>query len=428
MHTSEIPIGRAINYVIGGGWGKGSPEPGTVPIRVIRGTDFKNIADGLFGAVPRRFETAKTVDRRRLEPGDIILEISGGSPSRNQATGRTLLVTQSILENLGEPAIPASFCRLVRFDKNVVDKKYAFYSLQEMYKSGRAAFYQHQSTGISNFQFRYFLDNEMLRLPSFSEQRAIAEVLGILDEKIELNRRMIEKTEEIARTLFKSWFVDFDPLIANMKGGPRRSESLAGLSVKFHDIFPDRLVESDMGKIPEGWEVTTVGEVADVTSGKRPRSRFSFANDEAHVPLWGGNGPMGFVEIPLVEYPILLTGRVGTLGSVFRISTPCWPSDNTLIVNAFTEHFLNCLYFQMERIDFDALNRGSTQPLLTQSDLKSQLVLLPPDEVLMHFDKLTALIFDAKDKRLEENFALAAQRDTLLPKLVSGAIKVVTEH
>ena len=117
----------------------------------------------------------------------------------------------------------------MRFDSAVTDQRYAYYSLQEMYKSGRAALYQNQSTGISNFQFEYFLEEEALRLPPIAQQRAIAHVLGTLDDKIELNRRMNEMLEEMAQALFKSWFVDFEPVRAKIEGRWQRGESLPGL-------------------------------------------------------------------------------------------------------------------------------------------------------------------------------------------------------
>ena len=207
----------------------------------------------------------------------------------------------------------------------------------------------------------------------------------------------------------------------------RRRESLPGLPAEHYDLFPDRLVDSELGEIPEGWEVKPLGEVANVSSGKRPGSRFPVPNDEAPIPLWGGNGPMAFIAEPLADFPILLTGRVGTLGSVFRITTPCWPSDNTLIVTANSRQFFNCLFFQMERIDIDSLNRGSTQPLLTQSDLKAQLVIVPPVYVLEYFGNLTARLLDNGDRRQQESHSLASQRDALLPRLVSGDVRIADE-
>ena len=210
----KIAFGEAIDFAIGGGWGQETAFPGSVKVSVIRGTDFKRILDGDYASVPQRYEKASKVYKRELRPGDVILEISGGSRTSNQSTGRSLLVSERNLNELGNRAIPASFCRLLRFDEEMVDPGYAYYSLQEMYFSGRAELYEQQSTGISNFQFTYFWDSEVISLPPLPEQRAIAHILGTLDDKIELNRRMNQTLEEMARTLFNSWFVDFDPVRA----------------------------------------------------------------------------------------------------------------------------------------------------------------------------------------------------------------------
>ena len=255
--------------------------------------------------------------------------------------------------------------------------------------------------------------------PTFSEteQRAIAHILGTLDDKIELNRRMNQTLEEMARALFKSWFIDFDPVRAKMEG--REPD----LPPEVWSLFQERMVDSELGEVPEGWRVKALGEVASVSSGKRPRHRYPVADGTVQIPLWGANGPIAFVSEPLVSSPVLLTGRVGTLGSVFRITEPCWPSDNTLIVSAKSSQFHNLLFFQMRGFDFNSLNRGSTQPLLTQSDLKAQLVIAPLEGTLKHFHNLTMRLFGSGDSRNRESRTLAAQRDALLPQLVSGQLQ-----
>ena len=101
-------------------------------------------------------------------------------------------------------------------------------------------------------------------VPSLPKQRAIAHVLGTLGDKIELNRRMNETLEAMARALFKSWFVDFDPVRAKMEGRWRRGRSLPGLLAHLYDLFPARLVDSELGEIPEGWEVKALGDCIDV--------------------------------------------------------------------------------------------------------------------------------------------------------------------
>ena len=133
---------------------------------------------------------------------------------------------------------------------------------------------------------------------------------------------------------------------------------------------------------------------------------------------------MAFVPEPLVEYPILLTGRVGTLGSIFRIISPCWPSDNTLIFIVKDKRAFEFLFFQLKCIDFTSLNRGSTQPLVTQTNLKAQIVLLPPVNVLERFHAFTKTLYARLDKSESESRTLATLRDTLLPKLVSGEVRV----
>src|SRR5690606_5066429 len=116
-----------------------------------------------------------------------------------------------------------------------------------------------------------------LLLPPLQEQRAIANMLGTLDDKIELNRRMSETLEEMARALFESWFVRFDPVRAKMEGRD------PGLPSDLADLFPDRLVESELGEIPEGWQVEPFSEIVDVIGGGTPRTS---------VPeYWGGDIP-----------------------------------------------------------------------------------------------------------------------------------------
>ena len=278
--------------------------------------------------------------------------------------------------------------------------------------------------------------------PSPPEQRAIAHILGTLDDKIELNRRMNETLEAMARALFKSWFVDFDPVRAkacltsrqavlkrHANGGnewtPERARAyLDNMDEEVAALFPDSFIDSELGEIPEGWGVGCIGGIAEISSGKRPSIRYPIASSRAPVPLWGGNGPMAFVPEPLVNYPILLTGRVGTLGSVFRITSPCYPSDNTLVLRAKFNDSFDYLRFKLEMVDFDALNRGSTQPLLTQKDLTTQPVLLPSASILEYYNSCASSFFEKIDRREQDSCTLAALRDTLLPKLVSGQIRL----
>jgi type I restriction enzyme S subunit len=339
--------------------------------------------------------------------GDVLLNITGDSVARAcQVDSRVL------------PARVNQHVTIIRPDPEKLDPRFLRYFLVSPEMQTKLLSWA-GSGGTRNALTKGMIESFNVVSPTnISEQCAIAHILGTLDDKIELNRRMNETLEAIARAIFKSWFVDFDPVRAKTEGRD------PGLPKHIADLFPDSFEDSELGSIPNGWEVRTVGDLAEVSSGSRPNVRYDEALPEAYVPLWGGNGPMAFVPEPLIDYPILLTGRVGTLGSVFRITSPCWPSDNTLILRARQSRAFDYLFLQLKRVDFSSLNRGSTQPLLTQTDLKSQFVVLPPTAVLERFHAFAKELYERIDASESESRTLAALRDSLLPKLISGEMRV----
>lgn len=184
-----IPMRDLVSHSIGGGWGEELRADGTEQVAIIRGADFPRVAVGDTSGVPRRWESVRKLPQRTLQPGDIVLEGSGGTADR--PTGRTVFISEQLLARFEVPVIPASFCRLVRINPTLADPHYVYWWLQSMYTEGRTWGYQNRSTGIANFQFQHFLDTETVRLPSLDEQRTIAATLGALDDKIESNRRAV---------------------------------------------------------------------------------------------------------------------------------------------------------------------------------------------------------------------------------------------
>ncbi len=411
-----LPYRSVIRYAIGGGWGKENPETGTVPVRVIRGTDFKNIHRGNLQAVPLRYETSRRIGSRQLEDGDAILEISGGSRTSNQFTGRSFLVTQNLLDRLGGVVIPASFCRLVRFDEDRMVPKYAYYALQNMYLTGRAALYEQQSTGISNFQFEYFLDEEILRVPPLPEQRAIAQILGSFDDKIELNRQLNETLEGLARAIFKDWFIDFGPVRAKLEGRD------AGLPEHLAELFPDRLVESELGGIPEGWGVKTLGELIELAYGKALKAA---DRKGGTIPVYGSNGQIGWHDKGLVAGPGIVVGRKGNPGIVTWAHSDFFPIDTAFyVVPRDAGQKLPFLFFALAAQDLPSIAADSAVPGLSRklAYMNRQVV---PDKVLVDkFSGYADTIFARRHRLEEESRTLAALRDTLLPELMSGEIRL----
>src|SRR5690606_31987621 len=132
-----------------------------------------------------------------------------------------------------------------------------------------------------------------LRLPDLPEQSAIAHILGTLDDKIELNRKQNETLEAMARALFKAWFVDFEPVRAKMEGRWQRGQSLPGLPAHLYVLFPDRLVESEQGEIPEGWRYGFLSDVATFQNGYAFKSK-DWQESGGHPVVKIGNVKPGF--------------------------------------------------------------------------------------------------------------------------------------
>ena len=193
-------------------------------------------------------------------------------------------------------------------NRDIVDPGFLFYGMQQFdfgeMASGTALPYLTVST----------LADLPLSLPPLPEQCAIAHILGTLDDKIELNRRMNETLEEMARALFKSWFVDFDPVRAKMEGRWRRGQSLPGLPADLYDLFPDRLVESELGEVPEGWEVKALGDVIEFHDSKRiPLNSRQRSERQGPYPYYGAAGIMDYVDDLLFDGVYVLAGEDGSV-------------------------------------------------------------------------------------------------------------------
>jgi type I restriction enzyme, S subunit len=223
-------------------------------------------------------------------------------------------------------------------------------------------------------------------IPPFEEQERIAKSIRLLDDKIDLVRQMNRTLELVAWAVFRQWFVESDGV--------------------------------------RNWETGTISDFAQITSGKRPDSRKDEATAEYKYPLFGGGGIMAYANKYLYNFPILLTGRVGTLGIIFRISDPCWASDNTLVLISSKPEYYFYLYFHLKQSDLKVLNRGSTQPLLTQSDLQKIEMPLPPEKLMIEFTHMASHIFAKIDANEKESRTLASLRDSLLPKLMRGEVRV----
>jgi type I restriction enzyme S subunit len=276
-----------------------------------------------------------------------------------------------------------------------------------------------------------------VRIPPLSDQRAIAHILGTLDDKIELNRRMSDTLEQMARALFKAWFVDFEPVRAKMEGRWRRGQSLPGLSAHLYDLFPDRLVDSELGEIPEGWEVKSLDEIAHFLNGlalqKYPpkegrslpvikiaqlRSGNTLGADQASADLDPdyvvADGDILFSWSGSLEC-VVWAGGPGALNQhLFKVTPKRYPRWLCYFgVHAHLEEFRHV-----------AAGKATTMGHIQRHHLSEAKLAVPPSPLLEVMDRCVSPIFEASWKRHLESRTLAALRDALLPKLIRGEIRV----
>lgn len=200
------------------------------------------------------------------------------------------------------------------------------------------------------------------------------------------------------------------------------------LSLIFNDWFVkctpyngEQLIKTEWGYVPKSWKDIEFGELIEITSGDRPDEKSEDKTSEFNIPLFGASKIMGYTKEASYNEDILIIGRVGTHGVVQRVNYPCFPSDNTFVIKS---DYYGFVYQLLKRIDYDSLNTGSTQPLITQKSLKTVNAVLPDENILFKFEMFSKTVFNEIQLNNHEIFNLTKLRDTLLPKLMSGEIDV----
>lgn len=263
------------------------------------------------------------------------------------------------------------FLPLYTTNNDKVDLDYLYYSL---INDGFYARLVGQNSGTSNSHQRIHKEDLLsmeIDLPDLEVQQKIVRILSVLDQKIELNNQESENLHKIIKTLYGN----------------------TATSIK---------------------EKTKLADLAKISSGKRPAS----IETNGEYVVVGARDVMGFTNEYNQEPEVIITGRVGTLGVIKRYPRKIWASDNTLIVDTRYKNYIECY---LSSVDFGAYNRGSTQPLITQTDLKN--FVLPFDkEKCDSFEDKTASLRNKMFAIEEQNEGLIMLRDTLLPRLIEGTV------
>ena len=239
------------------------------------------------------------------------------------------------------------------------------------------------------------LEELPITVPPLRIQQEIGEMLSCLDAKIDLNDRMNENLEKQAQAIFKSWFVDFEP---------------------FRD---GEFVDSIIGSIPKGWKVEKLEDLVNIKYGKDHRSL-----SDGDIPVYGSGGLIRYISEAIYTSESVLIPRKGTLNNVMLVNHPFWSVDTMFYTEINKPNFAKFLFQLLKRKDLASMNVGSAVPSMTVALLNQIRFVLPPDEILEQFERVTNPFYLKIENNRRQNQILAALRDTLLPKLMSGEIEV----
>lgn len=239
------------------------------------------------------------------------------------------------------------------------------------------------------------LANVSYPLPPKEHQDKIVSILSSLDRKIELNNKINAQLEEMAQAIFKSWFVDFEPF----KDG--------------------KFVESEMGMIPEGWRVGTIGELIEVKYGKDHKKL-----DDGNIPVYGSGGVMRYAEKAIYQGESVLIPRKGTLNNVIYVDEDFWTVDTMFYSMPKKDNIMLMVYLMLCKKDLASMNAGSAVPSMTTDILNRMSIIIAEDSVLAKFNAVVKCMFDSINANKQESLHLSQLRDTLLPKLMNGEIEL----
>ena len=370
-------------------------------------------------------EDANRLGQHRLRAGDIIYSRRGDVEKR------------ALIREREEGWFCGTGCLKVRFGSGVVDPLFA--SMFLGHPAIREWIVRHAVGATMPNLNTTIMSSVPFALPPLAEQKAIAAILGALDDKIELNRRMNATLEAMARALFQSWFVDFDPVRAKLDG--RKPE---GMDKATAALFPNAFQESSLGPVPKGWKVGMISDLATLNRGAVNPGDFPTETfDHFSLPSFD-NGRTPKVElgsaimsnkftvlpnsvllsklnphIPRIWLPDLNALRRSVCSTEFMVVCSKLGVSREYLFSLFTSSAFASIYGTLV-----TGTTGSHQRIRPESVLEMKIVI-PPPPLIQAFTDIAKPIFDRINRNTEQSRTLATLRDTLLPKLLSGELSVV---
>jgi type I restriction enzyme, S subunit len=366
-------------------------------------------------------ETTPTdLNKYKLTKDEIIM-------ARTCSTGICYLVKEDL------PAVFNNGLARIRLDTKKAYPKFIYH----VFKSQRFTAFIDSISGGTSVQLNMKVGDMAkyeLPLPPLPEQKAIAHILGSLDDKIELNRRMNATLEGMAQALFKSWFVDFDPVIDNAlaAGNPIPDELADRAEVRRQALangtanrdvakyFPANFQQTEsMGWIPEGWETGKLSDLLEIKYGKDHKKL-----NEGSIPVYGSGGLMRYADKSLYSGESVLIPRKGTLSNILYLNEEFWTVDTMFYTIPNIKNAPKYSFYHLKSLDFASMNVGSAVPSMTTKVLNELPILLPEENVLRQFDTILTSYFLKTEANNKQTETLTKLRDNLLPKLISGDLRI----
>ncbi|MCX6975877.1 MAG: restriction endonuclease subunit S [Verrucomicrobia bacterium] len=345
-----------------------------------------------------------------LTPGDLFVSLKGATKDGKMICSVARVPTSVPSGRLTQDTVKLEF----RDTDKAKASSYLYWLLRtpqyRAYCEGRA-----RGSAVVALSREDFLDYPVPRLTA--TRTSIVELLERIEDKIELNRRMNATLESMARALFQSWFVDFDPVRAKLGGNQP-----IGIDFATSVLFPDSFQLTEASHIPEGWDVKSLGEILELAYGKPLKAE---NRKNGSICVYGSNGPVGWHDEQLVSGPGIVVGRKGNPGVVTWSHGDFYPIDTAFYVEPKGEcRSLYFLFHALSNHNLENLSADSAVPGLNRNHAYMSRQVLPPALLLKAFDKQVEPIFSAVYANILESRTLATLRDTLLPKLLSGEIWV----
>ncbi|AFA47672.1 restriction endonuclease subunit S [Acetobacterium woodii] len=398
-----VKLGDLIDILSGYAFKSKDFECGGVPVIKIKNIVPPNISIEDAQCVNEKFYFEN--EKYRLKYNDILISMTGSNYNQMASAvgkvGKIRIKDAKMLINqrVGK-IIP---------DESKCDKEYIYQYISTFETQYRLASSAGGSANQANISPKQIKDL-VIPYPPLNEQKAIAHILSTLDEKIEVNNQINKTLEKMAQAIFKQWFVDFE--FPNEAGEPYQSSG-------------GEMVESELGLVPKGWEVGTLGDILTLNYGKSLPAKKRL---EGNVKVYSSAGVTGLHNEALIHEPSIIVGRKGTIGTVYYSTEPSFCIDTAYFATQKDSKYPLILMYQLlKEIDLKQYNEDSAVPGLNRNTVYAIKIVIPPVELQNTIGVQILAIYNLIFQNIKQNEKLSAIRDLLLPKLMAGEIRVPIE-